>query len=142
MKSAHTARLHMLEEAIVEDGRRLNEKAKKIKDVEIALAEKDKDLKRAEQKGNGGDRHQRRKKHSSTRGGRDVSRSRARRRKRSTRGRTPIRRKAPADQVPVPPACIPSCFVPSCMPFPPFEDWKGHPVSASSSFAGMQQCAL
>ena len=40
MKSAHTARLHMLEEAIVEDGRRLNEKVKKIKDVEIALAER------------------------------------------------------------------------------------------------------
>ena len=144
MKSVQTARLNMLEEKLVEDRRLLSveraEQDKKIKDLQSALEEKDKDLKRAAR---GGERRQRHRKHSSTRRDRDVSKSPRRCRRRSVRGRTPIRRKPPAGQVrdPAPPTCAPPCFAPF-PPFSPFGDWKGHAGSFGSSFMGTQQGAL
>ena len=117
LKSTQTTRLQLVEHKLVVDRRLLTEeraeKAKEIRDLEIALEEKDKDLKRAEQKS--GERRQRRRKHSLARRGRDASRSPRRHRRRSTRGRAAIRVKTSEGD--------PPSFAPM-PPFPPFQEWR------------------
>ena len=115
LKSTQTTRLQLVEQELVVDRRLLTEeraeKAKEIRDLEIALEEKDKDLRRPEHKS--GERRQRRRKHSLARRGRDASRSPRRRRRRSTRGRAAIRVKTSEGD--------PPSFAP---PFPPFQEWR------------------